>query len=373
MQLSAPVIIVGMGIAGISAAISCAKRGIDTLCIEAKPNIGGTLIGSNIFSICGLYKIDQKYPILNCQSGVKFWLNLLNGMPIKIGRLWVYRLKKSVNVDSINKILFSFSNIEVKTNTPIQKAKILRAKVLIDCSSNASLIKLLNRKTLDPIKTCPGLNVIFKNVDISKLSLGAIDITKKLLSIDSSHSLRFYPQLTIDNDLPATVNLPPCSPELKQDDINVYYNKATKYLYCVFNYLCRHHKAFKNASISKIANYIGFRSNRAIKGLHCLSKDEIINRAKQNGIVCNWPIELWSSIYGPQIIFPDPDGYIIPFGCLFSVGSKPYILAAGLNISATPLAQSSSRVLASCMDTGYYAGKIAAELVQKEKFYTISL
>jgi len=373
-SLSAQVIIIGMGISGISAAISSASIGIDTLCIEANDNLGGTLINSNIFSICGLYKIDVDKPILTCAQGTKLWLKMLKGKPIKIGRLWVFRFKNQLFNKCIYNAISSLKNIELITNTPIKQGLKLKANVFIDCSRNAVFTRLVNRETIDPINTSPGLNVIFRNIDISKLSIGTIDITKMLITINPSYTLRLYPQLELAGEIPATVNLPPCSPEISNEEKLSLYKKAKKYLYEAFSYLNKHHVAFRHAIISKIGNNIGFRSARAIKGLYCLTgKDIIQSNFYENGITCSWPIELWESAYGPKMIFPNRKSYNIPFKCLFTKGKKPYILAAGINISASPLAQSSCRVLASCMDTGYYAGKIAAELAQKEPFYTIKI
>ncbi len=371
--LSSEVIIIGMGISGISAAISCSQKGVNTLCIEANSNIGGTLIKSNIFGICGAYKIGSNRPIITGDKGVRFWLKKLKGAPKKIGRLWVFRFKNHVFNQCIYETVSSLKNLKILTSTPIKPGLKLKAKVFIDCSTNATLTRLSNRETIDPIKTAPGLNVIFKNIDLSKLSVGTIDIMKMLLSIDSSCTLRLYPQLELDGEIPATVNLTPYNPEINQTQKLLLYSKAKKYLYNAFNYLTRHHAAFKNAHIYKIGENIGFRSGRTIKGLSCLSEQDIIKGRVKKGITCYWPIEFWDSAYGPKIIFPHLGSYNIPFKCLFTKGIKPYILAAGANISATPIAQSSCRVLASCMDTGYYAGEIAAELAQKEPFYTISL
>ena len=375
-SLSAEVIIIGMGISGISAAISCASIGIDTLCIEATDSLGGTLINSNIFSICGLYKIDIDKPILTCAQGTRLWLKKLKGKPLKIGKLWVFRFKNQLFNKCIYNTISSLKNINVITNTPIKSGMTLRAKVFIDCSRNAVFTRLVNRETIDPVKTAPGLNVIFKNIDISKLSIGTINVTKMLTKLNPFYTLRLYPQLELEGEIPATINLPPCNPEISKKEQLLLYTKAKKYLYDAFYYLSKHHIAFRHAAISKIGNNIGFRSARAIKGLYCLTDKDIIhtNSYKTNkikGIRCSWPIELWESSYGPRMIFPNNDGYNIPFECLFTKGEKPYILAAGINISADPIAQSSCRVLASCMDTGYYAGKIAAKLAQKEPFYTI--
>jgi len=52
------VVIVGAGVSGVPAAVAAARAGAKTLLLEESPRLGGTMVASLGFPLCGLFEND---------------------------------------------------------------------------------------------------------------------------------------------------------------------------------------------------------------------------------------------------------------------------------------------------------------------------
>ncbi|MFA5104355.1 MAG: FAD-dependent oxidoreductase [Candidatus Margulisiibacteriota bacterium] len=125
---------------------------------------------------------------------------------------------------------------------------------------------------------------------------------------------------------------------------------------------------FENSYISRVANLVGIRESRRIKGKYILTAEDIIEGKKFDDTVAknNYPIDIHapegnSTVFkklGPGIY------YEIPYRCM--VPKKiDGLLVTGRAISSTHEALSSLRIMPVCMALGQAAGVAAAISVKK--------
>jgi hypothetical protein len=119
---------------------------------------------------------------------------------------------------------------------------------------------------------------------------------------------------------------------------------------------------FKNASLLSVANEAGIRVEARSTGKYILTEEDVLNCKKFDTAIAKgaWPIEEWGQDKRVQMrYFTEGDHYQIPAECLRSNAFKN-LFFGGRNISATAGAIASARVMGTCLQTGYAAGKLAA-------------
>jgi len=134
----------------------------------------------------------------------------------------------------------------------------------------------------------------------------------------------------------------------------------------VIKYLKLYVPGFENASLLRIAPFIGIRETRRIAGQYILTRDDILScRRFDDAIaVAGYPIDLHQPIGGDCLLEWCGDSYEIPYRSLVPehVGN---LLVAGRNISTTHEAMAAIRVMATCMAIGEAAGRAAKLAVHK--------
>lgn len=127
---------------------------------------------------------------------------------------------------------------------------------------------------------------------------------------------------------------------------------------------------FENSYISDIANQVGIRETRRIKGIYTLTEDDMIQYKKfEDSIVAsNYPVD----VHGKKLLNEHMDTadkdvvkyYDIPYRCLVPEKARG-LLVAGRCISATFMVQSSLRIQPTVRAMGEAAGIAAAMSIQK--------
>lgn len=109
---------------------------------------------------------------------------------------------------------------------------------------------------------------------------------------------------------------------------------------------------------------VGIRQSRQIVGLQTLSNDDVVKGTKRaDGIARSpWPIELHSG-NKPRLSWLYDDYYDIPLGCFIPPQGEG-LLAAGRCLSAEHEAMASARVTAQCFSYGHAIGHAAVLAVQ---------
>ena len=109
------------------------------------------------------------------------------------------------------------------------------------------------------------------------------------------------------------------------------------------------------------------------KGKYILTEEDVLNCKKpDHGIaVGTWPVEEWDyeGKLNMEFFAPD-DGYHIPADCLMS-DKIENLFFGGRNISASSKAMASARVMGTCWQTGYAAGKLSCTRIGPETEWII--
>ena len=126
-------------------------------------------------------------------------------------------------------------------------------------------------------------------------------------------------------------------------------------------FLRRHLPGFENAQLAAVSPKIGVRETRRIVGDYELTEDDVMRARKRPDGVAKGGHELdILAVDGHRHETLEAGGsYDIPLECLIPHGLRP-LLMAGRCISSTREAQSSVRVMGTCMAMGQAAGTAAA-------------
>lgn len=120
----------------------------------------------------------------------------------------------------------------------------------------------------------------------------------------------------------------------------------------------------ENGRVVELARQIGIRESRQIRGLHCLTKDDVLSYRQFDDVIaqCCYSIDIHepNSDATTMIGIPAGQHYDIPYRCLVPADGPGNLIVAGRCISATQEAMSSFRVSPSVMAIGEAAGTAAA-------------
>jgi ribulose 1,5-bisphosphate synthetase/thiazole synthase len=414
------ILVVGAGAAGCAAAVTAAENCCLTLLIDRCSSLGGTYRAARLNTVCGLYLShadDNILKTLPCKF-IERWLSRVQAhdksfMPRREGRLYTAPCNSelmtvvlaeaiaeqskhltympSTELDSVK---FT-DNIITEVNAVTADGKILtiRPKTVIDCSGNGAVITKTasperrtsnaehstSNKAQQQSKHCKSYNhggrksleLLTPNSDVGSLASIPFTLTNcpysEMLSLKTAYELSqlakqnqcpHYWRFVVlrkgsNNEINGWFNFPP---EL--------FNSATEVkteICSMFELLCERLVEFKSARLSWSGNEICRRDAPVIDGMNCLTADDIINGTKQaDATLCgSWPIELWDTEKGQQLIYPPiNDYYNIPDDCLKSAFCSN-LFAAGKGVSATPEAQAAIRVTGLAFATGERAAILA--------------
>ena len=114
---------------------------------------------------------------------------------------------------------------------------------------------------------------------------------------------------------------------------------------------------FGNAVLSAIAASLGVREASRIKGAYVLSKEDVMEGRRFEDAISmgSWPMEYHDYEQNRLVYLWSEYDYDIPLRCLLPEGLDN-VLAAGRNISVSSMAYASTRVMGPCMAIGQAAG-----------------
>ena len=397
--LHTDVLVVGGGIAGISAATAIAQEKKKVVLVDRLSAIGGASVNSNVGTMCGAFYRSQTERKIAGNSFSKFFLNILERSPgfskpyhhqdglYIIPYEWtalqnIYSqllLENEVDVQlnsNVNKILVKNNRIEGVT---INENKVIRTNSIIDCSGNAIVSQLTNLETIKH-SSYQAASQIFRVKNISETNEYTLNIALKKIVLQfesekkwpTSHRSLSVVQGSIRNN---SVDLKLTIPEVITDNTSFesLTKIATSAISSLMDVLKSEIKSLHHAKVETIFPLPGYRVMQRSKGKYVLTEEDVLHCKKSNqGItVGTWPIEEWG--YDGKLnmqYFAEDDGYHIPAGCLIS-DQIENLFFGGRNISATSKAMASARVMGTCWQTGYVAGKLSCTENQTEIQKTI--
>jgi hypothetical protein len=389
-KFATDVLIIGGGSAGIAAAISAAKSGVKVLLIERNEYLGGKATAAEVGTVCGLYVYSKEVDVKMGVSGFarEFAERLqemsestpmsnssgLHFLPYSIEKYKELSLaeltKHGVNVF----LQTELKDVKIKNDEVIEALVLsnnshvhLSFKTIIDSTGNSLVSKLAGL----PLITSASFQAAAQVFRISGLSevnealLGMILMRETAKAIQEKALEPYFDRVYV---VPGSLNngsvsLKLAVPlEVKKDNHTLLKEKAIEMIDQLMTYLCANNLSFKNTQVEHIADELGIRTDLRPKGKYILTEQDVLNCKKFDSAIANgfWPIEEWTLHRSVQMhYFKEKDHYQIPAECLISLDINN-LFFAGRAISADDKAIASARVIGTCLQTGYAAGKLAA-------------
>jgi hypothetical protein len=395
MSTSCDVLVVGAGVAGVTAAVAAARGGCRTVLVEKEHYLGGAGFAGRFQYICGLYLSAEALPVETLNPGItreisELLFKALPGKDIrKIGQVYGQPYRYDGLQSVLTSLCYGESNIALlrgqavaavaKDGSEITAVTIegLRGRqdilptMVIDCSGSGEAAALAGASfelTPKDERQLAGFTVHVK---------GLRDVDEGLCLKVPYHLAQavqqgiFAPAIKFTNFSPGdAADEGYCKMSISSADETTETEKARADADAAIRHLATVLPAFEGAYIADTSLKVLEREGRRITGAYTLTKDDVLNARKfPDGVVKNaWPIELWDRVKGTSYQYvPRGEYYEVPFRCLL-VNGTANLLTAGRCISVTHEALGSTRVMGACMALGEQAGKAAAYRVRNGKY-----
>ena len=406
------VVVVGGGTAGCAAAYTLGKAGKKVLIIEKNVHLGGTMtsalvtpmmktsenqINTDFFNsfILALKKYNGQITYVD---GNKGWFNP------ELAKIALDDLMTDANIDVIYNSVVEAINI---SNRYIKELQVkneslsvcIGAIAVVDATGNCEIGKILNCNFLESKseKQPKNLRFIMSGIDLKTFSDWIIDFDndrsvttsavidgqihlstaytwdagkkwalkplfdKAVAAGDLKDEDRNYFQIFTIPNMPDSIAFN-CPRIIESDttprDEGIFEN--SKALICgrasifrIANFCKKYLKGFENAYISNIADMLGVRVSRRIKGKYIYTIDDLKSgKTFENPVlISNYPIDIHSTKAGKSVLEHTEKEYQLPVEALISADIDN-LFVIGRCLSADFYAQAALRIIPSCFSMG---------------------
>lgn len=383
-------IVVGGGLSGCAAAIAAAREGLSVLLVEKSGCLGGAISNNLVYPFMRFWeKQEQGEERKYLSTGI--FTEMREAAAAIEGRPSVTTFKPESFKWALDKMLME-ANVEILFHTTLCGANVLGDKItsvrvlmktgltdieadyFIDATGDGDLLYYagcdfqLGRESdglCQPMTTCFRLS----NVDIELFNQERPVLQELYKQAQEKGEIK-NPRENIlaftgigDGILHLnTTRVIECDPtnpfELSKAEI-----VGREQAYEMFEFLKKNSKACKNSTVISIANEIGVRESRKLKGLHILTTEELKDCVYFEDTIARGAYEI--DIHNPSgtgtqlYYFKKGEVYQIPYRSLVA---KEYVnmLVAGRCLSATHEAHSAVRIMPICACLGEAAGTAIA-------------
>lgn len=385
--------IIGGGIAGICAALGAAESGAAVTLVEKSGSLGGNATRTNVGTICGAYtrSLNNNAVLV----GPAFSQNLITGLLKRLGMdgpvnyhngLHIIPYEWTALQEYLEDQLAAKKNIKVLVGAELESVAIDRGKIrnlilrrndekinvlthsVVDCSGNSIVSQLTGLETLSSrqyqaaaqVFRVSGVNASSEFSMNMAIKRAMAELIPKLNWPASFNALSVVPGSLRNGQADIKLSLPEVITDNteKITDLNL---RAKLYIDNLFPQLSAQVESLSKAKISQIFPEAGVRVLQRARGKHTLGEEEVRQCAKPGtGVAVGaWPIEYWKTDGTVEMVYLTPEeSYLIPAECLIS-DQLENLFFAGKNISATDRAIASARVIGTCIQTGYAAGRFS--------------
>ena len=390
-------IVAGGGLSGVAAAVSASRRGLNVLLIEKSGSLGGAINNNLVYPFMRYWEWTDDWEVERYLSA-----GLFKEMFERQARYETPDSDMNFKPESIKKVLDDMvleSNVNLllhaqvfdlcRQNGLVKSVKALTisgvmefsADFFIDATGNGDLIALagcdfqLGREEdelCQPMTTCFRISGV--DLDLLKKDYPTLQEKYKKARADGEIKNPRENILTMTGIGKGILHLN-TTRVIKHDPTNAFdVSKAEliarEQVFEIFAFLKANSKAFDDSTIISVANEIGVRESRKLKGEHILTEDEIKNCVAFEDAIAlgNYEIDIHSPTgAGTELYyFKRGEFYQIPYRSLLP---KEYdnLLVAGRCLSATHKAHSAVRIMPICACMGQAAGTAIALAKQDGK------
>lgn len=390
-------IVVGGGFAGVAAAISAAKEGVDVLLIEKYNCLGGAAVNALVSPFMWYWSTmpetkERKYlcgklfmEIVDEMNAITDAKKALDLFDEEILKLVLNRMAKKYGVSILFNTTVTSADVTYGTIGSIKamcKATELElfAECFVDATGDAELSVLAGcsyKLGREKDSLCQPMTLCFRmgGVDKEKYYSNKAKInslyqefqSKGLIKNPRENVLIFE---NVNNDIlhfntTRIVKKNPTDPfELTEAEV-----EAREQVFEMQKFLKENIEGFANARVISTAIQIGIRESRKIVGEYTLTEDDLLSLARFDDAIAvsNYAIDIHSPDgTGTRCDdFGDGQWYEIPYRCLLPKNMNN-LLVAGRCISSTHEAQSSYRIMPFCAEIGQAAGTAVAVAVKNK-------
>ena len=430
-EIKTDVTVIGAGTSGVFTSLHLLTKGYKVSLIERSPRIGGALVNSLVYPTAGFH--SQNFTYFSSPLVEKFIRNSIENN-LSLGHIkdplrfsstitpihpTAYKILTNQFLNNKNLLFFPLSEIQ---NIKFQNQKIksiilnyqnekyeIKSKIFVDGSGNLITSFFIPLEFNFDLQNLQALTLIFKisNVDFNlivkdiknnpsefyhKTDLDLI-LSQNFLSVSGYYSLskqyldnkellltrdRFLFFSDIDKNS-VVVNTTRIFLKDIHKPENFHISELEKLAYkillkqviYIYNIMKKNIEGFRNSYISEVADFVGIRQFRNVKGLYTLTLQDIIEgkHFDDNVSIGTWPIDIHisNSIKEGKV---NEKGYGVPYRCCIS--NYKNLLFVGKNISADNYSFSSLRIQATLMILGENIGRIIESCLNK-KIYPLDI
>lgn len=362
--------IIGAGAAGMGCALAAAARGARVLVAEAAEALGGTVAGSLIHTLGGLF--DDQGERLNDGLAGELIDRLGDADPAtkprRIGRAWVLNVDPAVYRETLRRWIAEYPNVEIRYRCQVNKAEMEGVRIIqvdLDCDGRRTAI--YPRHLID----ASGNAAAVRRIAPTKVSEGeALAGVIVRLRRASSDALAFPRGIALVRGIRKAAQRGELPPECGDcwldsgchaDEIYVKFNiAADRYehrtmlqaTHRLIDHL-RRTPGLERLELHQLGA-LGVRDGGRIEGEYRLTETDLKQGRRFPDSVARggWPIEHWHPRQGIQLEYlPAGQGYDIPLRAL-KVAGFTNLWGVGKCLSAEPRAQASARVAGTCWAMG---------------------
>ena len=380
-------IVVGGGIAGVAAATSAAREGISVLLLEKFGSLGGAMSNSLVYPFmsyrvkgenrwltsAGIFTEMRERKEKYNDSSWEVYKNVFDDMIAESGADVLFHVNAFEAVTEGRQI----KSLKVATKSGVME---FAADFFIDASGDGELIAMtgceyqLGRESdgfCQPMTTCFRMC----GVDVKKfLAEEAMldELYKKYQAdgklINPRENLLIFTGVgegILHFNTTRVIKHDPTNPF----DVSRAEMIARRQVMEMVDFMKKNSTAFEHASLASVANHIGVRESRKLKGVHVLTADELKACTVFEDTIAlgKYDIDIHNPTGSGTYIYAFKDGeyYGIPYRSLLP---KEYdnMLVAGRCLSADHVAHSSVRIMPICACLGEAAGTAIALAYQTD-------
>ena len=384
-ELTADVVVIGGGTAGVFAAISAARSGSKTILIEKNSMLGGTMTAAGV-NYPGLFFAWGRQIISGpCWESIERTVALggadLPSISFRPKCHWheqiklnpfvyttvLFQMCEETGVHIICNAMISYTSEEQNGVSVIVTTKdgmvAINASVAIDATGDATLCQLagfdmLKSPTQQPATLLNHISGYIAEEKIFERVKSGFDPAKLPSHITAEDLIRYLKKNKIDMHIPC----------VDADTSGGRTQLEKNALYEIMKVVCflRKTEGLENLTVDAVAHETGVRETKRIVGKHIITAEEYINGYVYPDSVCYafYPIDLHVERGIEQRFHEENVVSKIPYRALIPKNSRR-ILCSGRCVSSDTYANSALRVEAVCMAMGQVAGS-AASVMRKE-------